>query len=64
MLVVINAITHRQQVTPEPLQSRVNTTGRMLAWGAGAPAGAFIGGAVAELAGVRWALVVAAPSTS
>lgn len=64
MLVVINAITHRQEVTPEPLQSRVNTTGRMLAWGVGAPAGAFLGGAVAEAAGVRWALAVAALVTA
>lgn len=60
MLVVINAITHRQQVTPEFLQSRVNTTGRMLSWGAGSPLGAFLGGTVAEAAGVRWALAAAA----
>lgn len=58
MLVVVNAITHRQEATPEPLQSRVNTTGRMLSWGVGSPLGAFLGGAVAQAAGVRWALVV------
>lgn len=64
MIVVINAIIHRQEVTPEPLQSRVNTTGRMLSWGAGSPLGALLGGAVAEGAGVRWALVVAALVTA
>jgi MFS family permease len=49
MAVVINAITYRQQVTPEPLMSRVNTTGRMLSFGLGTPVGALIGGVVAEL---------------
>lgn len=64
MLGVVNAITHRQEVTPETLQSRVNTTGRMLSWGAGGPLGALLAGAVAEAAGVRWALVVAALVTA
>ena len=50
MLVVINAITYRQQVTPEPLMSRVNTTGRMLSFGLGAPIGAVLGGVVAQVA--------------
>ena len=35
MLVVINSVTYRQQVTPEHLLGRVNTAGRMLAWGDG-----------------------------
>ncbi|MFB9906392.1 MFS transporter [Allokutzneria oryzae] len=45
--VVINAITYRQQVTPDELQGRVNTTARMLAWGVGHPVGAALAGAVA-----------------
>jgi MFS family permease len=50
MGVVINAITYRQQVTPERLMSRVNTTGRMLSFGLGAPIGAVLGGVVAQVA--------------
>lgn len=53
MLVVINAITYRQQVTPEPLMSRVNTTGRMLSFGLGTPLGALLGGLVAQRSGPR-----------
>ena len=49
MGVVINAITYRQQVTPEPLMSRVNTTGRMLSFGLGWPIGSVLGGTVAEV---------------
>ncbi len=51
MLVVINAINYRQQVTPEALMSRVNTAGRMLSFGAGFPLGALLGGVVARSAG-------------
>jgi hypothetical protein len=51
MGVVINSITYRQQVTPEPLMSRVNTTGRMLSFGLGWPIGAVLGGVVAQLTG-------------
>jgi MFS family permease len=51
MLVVINSINYRQQVTPEHLMSRVNTAGRMLSFGAGFPAGALLGGVVAANAG-------------
>ncbi|MCI0685648.1 MAG: MFS transporter [Sporichthyaceae bacterium] len=46
MLVVINGITYRQQVTPEHLLSRVNVTGRMLAWGIGWTVGGLLGGVV------------------
>jgi MFS family permease len=53
MAVVLNAITYRQQVTPEPLMSRVNTTGRMLSFGLGTPLGALLGGLVAEVTGPR-----------
>ncbi len=48
---VINNITFRQEETPEDMMSRVNTTGRMLSWGLGAPAGALLGGVVAHALG-------------
>ncbi|MCP3799703.1 MFS transporter [Allokutzneria sp. A3M-2-11 16] len=51
--VVINGITYRQQVTPDELQGRVNTTARMLAWGVGHPGGAALAGAVAVWADPR-----------
>ncbi|BCJ74911.1 MFS transporter [Catellatospora sp. IY07-71] len=47
-----NGITVRQLLTPDALQGRVNTTGRMLAWG-GTPFGAVIGGLAADAYGVR-----------
>ncbi len=59
MLVVLNAITYRQQRTPEHLQSRVNVVGRMLSWGLGWPLGALLGGVLAATAGVRVALASA-----
>jgi len=58
-LVVINGITLRQVVTPERLQSRVNATARMIAWG-GTPVGAIIGGVLAQTTTVRIALLVMA----
>jgi hypothetical protein len=60
MLVVINSITYRQQVTPEHLMSRVNTTGRMLSFGLGWPLGSVIGGAVSEVAGPQAAMLAGA----
>jgi MFS family permease len=60
MLVVINAITYRQQVTPEPLMSRVNTTGRMLSFGLGWPIGSVLGGVVAEWAGPQAGMLAGA----
>ncbi|MGW0519886.1 MFS transporter [Crossiella sp. NPDC003009] len=48
--VVINAITFRQQVTPDELQGRVNTTARMLSYGLGQPLGATLAGVVAVAA--------------
>lgn len=59
-LTVVNAISYRQQVTPEPLLSRVNTAGRMLAWGVGWTVGALVGGALADVVGIRVALVAMA----
>jgi hypothetical protein len=60
MAVVINSITYRQQVTPEPLMSRVNTTGRMLSFGLGWPIGALLGGVVAEASGPRAGMLAGA----
>jgi MFS family permease len=42
-LIIISGIALRQIVTPEPLQSRVNATARMIAWG----------GALAEVTTIR-----------
>ncbi|MDX8049758.1 MFS transporter [Lentzea sp. BCCO 10_0798] len=50
-VVVINGITYRQEVCPEELQSRVNTTARMIAWGLGRPLGAALAGALSVAAG-------------
>ena len=57
-----NGITVRQLLTPDELQGRVNTTGRMIAWG-GTPFGALAGGVIADVAGVRVAyLALALPA--
>jgi predicted MFS family arabinose efflux permease len=58
-LIIINGIALRQQVTPDHLQARVNTTARMVAWG-GQPFGAAVGGLLAELFDVRSALLIVA----
>lgn len=58
-MVVVNGIVVRQSITPDHLQSRVNTTARMIAMG-GTPFGAALGGAVAEVAGVGVALSIGA----
>ena len=55
--VVLNSMTYRQQVTPEPLLGRVNTAGRMLSFGVGWTAGALGASALAGLVGLREALV-------
>ncbi len=57
-LVVINSVTYRQQVTPEALLGRVNTAGRMLAWGLGWTGGAFLAGLVVSWWGLVATLVV------
>jgi MFS family permease len=56
---IVNGIVARQVVTPDHLQSRVNTTARLIAWG-GSPLGAALGGVVAGAAGTEWALRAAA----
>jgi MFS family permease len=55
--VVLAAITMRQRVTPDHLQSRVNTAGRMLAFGVGWPIGAVVGGAISAATDPRTAIV-------
>lgn len=60
MLVVVNTISYRQEVTPEALMGRVNTAGRMLSWGVGWTLGAAVGGLLGHLLGIRPALVVMA----
>ena len=55
--VVLNSMTYRQQVTPEPLLGRVNTAGRMLSFGVGWTGGALGASALAGLVGLREALV-------
>ena len=55
--VVLNSMTYRQQVTPEPLLGRVNTAGRMLSFGVGWTFGALGASALAGLVGLRPALV-------
>ena len=55
--VVLNSMTYRQQVTPEPLLGRVNTAGRMLSFGVGWTGGALAASALAGLIGLREALV-------
>jgi MFS family permease len=54
---VVNGITVRQLLTPDALQGRVNTTGRMIAWG-GAPIGAVAAGALADAVGVQHAFLL------
>ena len=54
---ITNGITVRQQLTPDDLQGRVNTTGRMIAWG-GTPVGAAVGGLVADAHGVATAYLL------
>ena len=56
-MVTINGIAERQKLTPDRLQSRVNTTARMVAWG-GYPFGALIGGGLADVLPVRVTLLV------
>jgi hypothetical protein len=57
LLVLMSSLTLRQRVTPEPMLSRVNATGRMLSFGLGSPLGAFVGGVVATAAGPRAAIL-------
>jgi MFS family permease len=55
-MVVINSISYRQQVTPDRLLGRVNTTGRLLAWGLGWSGGALLAGLLGGWIGLQPAL--------
>jgi predicted MFS family arabinose efflux permease len=52
LIVLTTGITLRQMLTPDHLQARVNTAGRMIA-GAGLPLGAALGGFLAESLSIR-----------
>ena len=56
-LFIVTTISLRQIVTPDRLQSRVNASARLIAWG-GQPFGAAVGGLVAEATTVRIAYLV------
>lgn len=58
MVVAANSVTMRQQVTPEPLMSRVMTVGRIASFGTGFPAGALVVGLLADRLGVGPALLL------
>lgn len=58
MVVAANSVTLRQQVTPEPLLSRVMTVGRMTSFGTGYPAGALVVGLLADHMDVGIALLL------
>ncbi|MEZ0167006.1 MFS transporter [Kineococcus sp. LSe6-4] len=62
-LAILNAIVVRQTVTPMPLQARVNTTARMIAWG-GQPLGAAVGGAVTAWSSLEAGLGLAVACTA
>ncbi|MGZ8737891.1 MAG: MFS transporter [Nocardioides sp.] len=59
-LVAINSISYRQQVTPEHMLGRVNTAGRMMAWGLGWTGGAFLAGVLSGLFGLQPTLFIMA----
>lgn len=61
-LTIMNGIIVRQSLAPDHLQSRVNTTARMIAWG-GTPVGAMVGGVLAERSGATVALLVCSVGT-
>jgi MFS family permease len=53
-MVILTGVTVRQMVTPEHLRARVNTTGRLIAYG-GQPVGAVLGGLLAQSLPIRLA---------
>jgi predicted MFS family arabinose efflux permease len=58
VLVLVNAVSYRQQVTPENLLGRVNTAGRMLSWGVGWTFGSVVGGLLGNEYGPRTGMVL------
>ncbi|MBX3029609.1 MAG: MFS transporter [Chloroflexi bacterium] len=61
-LSIINGIVVRQTMAPMHLQSRVNTTARMIAWG-GTPLGAGLGGLLAEHLDLSAAIIICSGGT-
>ncbi len=59
----ITQVSLRQAITPQPLQGRMNATMRFLVWGT-IPIGAFTGGVIGTVAGLRAALWAAAVGTA
>ncbi|HEX2068756.1 MAG TPA: MFS transporter [Actinomycetota bacterium] len=55
----VNQVTLRQAITPDRMQGRMNATVRFLVWGT-MPIGAFIGGALGSVIGLRPTLFLAA----
>ncbi|MFF1489532.1 MFS transporter [Streptomyces sp. NPDC058319] len=53
LVVLVNTMTYSQEVTPDALQGRVNTTRRMLSSGLGVPLGALVASALTVRFGVR-----------
>lgn len=53
VLVTMTGITVRQMLTPDHLQARVNTVGRLIAYGGGQPVGAVLGGLLAQFLPIR-----------
>jgi predicted MFS family arabinose efflux permease len=60
MIVILNAVTLRQVVTPDRFQSRVNTAARMTTFGLGTPLGAVLGGFIGVRSGPDTAMFVCA----
>jgi len=56
VLVTMTGISVRQMLTPDHLQARVNTAGRLIAYGIGQPMGAILGGLLAQLLPIRFAV--------
>lgn len=59
LMVIVNTMTYAQEVTPEELQGRVNTTRRMLSSGLGVPLGAMVASAVTVAFDVRAGMLLA-----
>jgi MFS family permease len=62
-MVTATGIIVRQMLTPDHLQSRVNTTGRLIAYG-GQPVGAVLGGTMAQFLPIRLAFGILAISVA
>ncbi|WP_162606239.1 MFS transporter [Jiangella asiatica] len=58
IMIATISVTLRQQVTPEPLMSRVMTAGRMATFGIGYPLGAFLAGVLASAVDTTTAILV------